>query len=138
MTSQAMDCTWARSKGGKGGLAAASGTIFQGEVPGGPSAPPAPDRDRVHSHNRSGLSVAKAGFPVQEANQGRPLALPGRHLALPDELLSLGKKLGRKGGLIGRRRAAHGRHPVATKADVSIQLPSIYGPTERRKPDQYL
>src|SRR5215470_15375414 len=56
-TSQAMEATMARSRGGKGGLAASSGCVVQGKIAQCPALPPAADAVGVQAEAGGGLGV---------------------------------------------------------------------------------
>src|SRR5262245_3577809 len=71
--SQARAVTWARSSGGKGGLAPPAGSVLEGEVALGPALAPEADGVWVKPDLGAGLDVGEIGPFVQEDDQGRPL-----------------------------------------------------------------
>src|SRR5437588_11362854 len=65
-TSQAMDTTVARSRGGKGGLAAASRSVLEGKVAFGPALPPKAYGIGVKAESSSGGHVGQRGVFMQK------------------------------------------------------------------------
>ena len=79
-TSHAIEVTIARSKGGKAGLAAASGIVVHGESPVGPALTPPTHAVRVHVEPSRRLDVGQRRLLVQHQHRAGPLpSVRGRH-----------------------------------------------------------
>src|SRR6185295_14623743 len=126
MSSQAMACTRARSRGGKIGLTPAPWLVFQRKI--GKRPAPTPASNPVDRHvNRSGrFRVRYLRLLVQQADQGRSLPQLKRNLPLPLQCLGFCQELRRERGTMRRFGAAHGWLPVALRSWVSIRRPSAY------------
>ena len=97
--SQARALTIALSRGGKRGLAPASGLVFQGQVALAPTPAPVAHRVRMQLDMASRLDVGERGVLVEQKDQGRPL--PYRALAHDRSglLQEVRGKTGSEGGL---------------------------------------
>src|SRR6266853_5886752 len=129
MSSQAMACTVARSRGGKIELSPASWFGLQGEIAKRPAASPTPNRDGRHLNFACRFRMRRLWFAMQEAGQCRTLALLKRNGTSVQNRSRLGQELCREIGAMRRFGAAHGWHPVALRIRVSIRRPSLYQKT---------
>jgi hypothetical protein len=87
-----MDARMALSRGGKDGLAASSGSVFEGKLALGPALPPAADAVRVKVEPASDFDVGKRGTFVQEQDQLRSLSEVRCRRASRLEASGLGEK----------------------------------------------
>src|SRR3954454_8266789 len=113
-TSQAMDARIARSRGGKGRLAATSRVILEGPLPPGPALPPQPDGVGVQVDPSSSFHVGQCGCFMQEQDQTGALAEvrgggAGLHLAP-----SLCQELSGEERAIARQGSRHQTTPKAS------------------------
>src|SRR5262249_49602209 len=92
-TSQAMETTMARSRGGKDRLAATSGVILEVELATGPTPSPQSNGVGVKIDHRSGLDVGERGGLVQEQDQPGALPQGGRGRASRCGASGLGEQL---------------------------------------------
>src|SRR4051812_16142704 len=68
-SSQARAVTWARPRGGKGGLAPPAGSVFEDELPLRPALAPEADGVGVKADLSPGRDVGEVGLLVQEQDQ---------------------------------------------------------------------
>src|SRR5262249_5398163 len=118
-TSQAMETTMARSRGGKDRLAATSGVILEVELATGPTSSPQSNGVGVKIDHSSGLDVGERGGLVQEQDQAGALPQGGRGRASRCESSGLGQQRIGEGRRIMRGRPGHEAAPGATGLFVS-------------------
>src|SRR5215211_1880830 len=106
-TSQAMEATTALSRGGKDGLSASSGGIFEGKIALRPALPPAADAVGVEVEAGGGFDVGDGRMLVQEQGHPRPLPEVRRRRASRDQPPGLGEELIGETRAIVRRRSGH-------------------------------
>src|SRR5262245_34695171 len=129
-TSQAMEATTARSRGGKGGLAASPGCVGEGKSPFGPALPPAADAVGVEVEPGGEIDVGDRRALVQEQGHPRPLPQVRRRRASRDQPPGLGEELIGETRAVVRRRARH--------ATALLKEQSLYPATSARQPYTYL
>src|SRR5262245_16793305 len=100
MSSQAMACTTARSRGGKIELAPAPGFIRQRPIAERPAASPASNPIDRHVQGGGSFRMRYLWLLVQQTDQGRSLPQLKRNRALPPQCLGFGQELGRKRGTV--------------------------------------
>src|SRR5947209_8256402 len=106
-TSQAMDATMALSRGGKGRLAAAPGSVLESKLALGPALPPTADAVGVKVESSSDFDIGKRGLFVQKQDQVRSLSEVRRRRARDRESSSLGEELMGKARAIAWCRSRH-------------------------------
>jgi hypothetical protein len=100
--SQARAVTWARSRGGEGGLAPPAGSVFELEGAFGPALAPEADGVGVEADLGSGLDVGEFGLVVQQQGQLGALPQVGRRGAAALERPGSDEELAGEAGLIQR------------------------------------
>jgi hypothetical protein len=129
-TSQAMEATMALSRGGKGGLAASPGGVFEGKIPSGPALPPAADAVGVEVQPGGEIDVGDQRVLVQEQHQLRPLPQMRGRCARRDQPPGFAEELSGENRAIVRRRSGH----VIALLDEQ----SLYPPTAVRQSHTHL
>jgi hypothetical protein len=113
-TSQAMEATTALSRGGKGGLAAASRVVLEGEPPSGPALPPEPEGVGVEIDPGGGSGIGKRGGRMEEQDQSGALAEVRRGGPGEYQASGLGQEILGEDGAMTRQRSRHQTTPKAT------------------------
>ena len=124
-----MDVTIALSRGGKDGLAAASGVVLEGKLACGPALPPKPDGVGVEVEASSGFHVGKRGEFVEQQDQAGALPEVGGGGASADEASGLGQELLGEGRAMMWQRPRHETAPGATGQLISGDDACIIGLT---------
>ncbi len=106
--SQAMALMTASSRGGKGRLASAAGSVLQGEVALGPASAPVTNRIGVKADLTTGLGAGEAKVLVEDQGQRGALAELEADGAAAGGLARTLKEFGREDGAKCRWRAGHG------------------------------
>src|SRR5262249_50216904 len=107
ITSQAIEATMARSRGGKGRLAAAAGIVLESEPARGAASPPAADRIGMQIQPGGGRRIGERRVLMEEQDQMSALPEVRRRRASAGESPGLGEEPLREGRAMDRRRAGH-------------------------------
>src|SRR3954466_7448102 len=106
-TSQAIDVTTARSRGGKDRLAAPARIVFEGELTCGPALPPTADGTGMKIKASRGGHVGERGAFVEEQDQACPLAEVRWCVSSLEEASCFGEELIREVRAMKGERAGH-------------------------------
>jgi hypothetical protein len=138
-TSQAIDATMARSRGGKDRLAAAAGIVLEDEPAFGPALSPPADGVGMEIELNGGRHVGKRGGFVEEQDQTCTSPEVRRRGASEADAPGLGEELIREGRAMMRWGARQMTAPRANGRIVfSDDPPIIAAASEGRKPYRYL
>jgi hypothetical protein len=108
-----MDTTIALSRGGKDGLAASSGSIFEGKIAFVPALSPEANGVRVKAEPSRRGHVGKRGVLVQQQDEMGALAEMGRRRASAHQAAGLSDEVFGEGWAMAWKRARHGAAPGA-------------------------
>jgi hypothetical protein len=99
------------SKGGKRGLATASGSVVQGEIACGPALAPAENLPAREADLTSRLLLSQVGVLMQQEDKTAALDELVRSGLPPEDSVDSHQEILREPRTKGRQRAGHGGHP---------------------------